>query len=119
LTPRNKKKLTETLIQSTDISVSVDQALLTWYYNIRSSGGMRLTETGYQAFSIMELQQWGVGIKEPNTTFTKQVLLMLDRKLQYPYYIDYKNKSLVFFGSKEAMMATLYKDLVQFLDNYY
>ena len=51
-----------------------------------------------------------------------KTLLALDRKLQHPYYIDYKfssnNIKLVLFDSKEAMLANLYGNLTKFLDNY-
>jgi hypothetical protein len=48
----------------------------------------------------------------------KTGLLALDRKLTFPYYIDHKKKQLVMFSSREAMLATLYGDLKQFLENY-
>jgi hypothetical protein len=119
--PRNKRQLTETLVQliESDQSLSVDQALLNWYCNIRPTGGLRLTESGFQALSWLDLENWTVPVEDPKTVLTKKLLLALDRKLQYPYYINYKQKSIVLFSSKEAMMATLYGNLAQFLDNYY
>jgi hypothetical protein len=33
----------------------VDQARITWWYNFRESGGMRLTKHGYDAF-VKELE---------------------------------------------------------------
>jgi hypothetical protein len=44
--------------------------------------------------------------------------LLLDRKLQAPYYIEIEKKlarRLIMFSSREAMMATLYGDLKTFL----
>jgi hypothetical protein len=48
------------------------------------------------------------------------MLLDLDHKLKHPYYLHiYKhNVDLIFFDSKEAMLANLYGDLKKFLDNY-
>jgi hypothetical protein len=49
------------------------------------------------------------------------MILSLDRKLQMPYYIVATKgipKSVVFFDSKEAVLANLYGDLEKFLDNY-
>jgi hypothetical protein len=54
-------------------------------------------------------------------TFDLITVLKLDRRLQMPYYIEVKKKipiNVVFFGSREAMMAKLYGDLNKFLDNY-
>lgn len=118
--PRNKRTLTQTLVQLFDheSAVSVDQAMLTWYCNIRPTGGLRLTDSGYQALKWLDLEQWTVSIADPKTTLTKSLLLALDRKLQYPYYIDYRKKQLIFFSSREAMLATLYGDVAQFLHNY-
>jgi hypothetical protein len=53
--------------------------------------------------------------------FDRQMLLMLDRKLQMPYYIVVKKKlptTIVMFGSQEAMLARLYGRLDKFLENY-
>jgi hypothetical protein len=113
--PRNKQQLTETLVRLTDETVSTEQALLSWYYNIRPNGGMRLTETGYQALQFLDIENWQVPILEIKSVLNKRMLLDLDRQLQWPYYIDFKKKHLVFFSSKEAMMATLYGDLTAWL----
>ena len=117
---KNKQRLTEALVRLTDLepAVSVEQAMRTWYYNIRAQGGLRLTELGYQTLIKLDLEQWTVPITDPKTTLSKRLLLELDRKLQYPYYIDYRKKILVFFSSREAMLATLYGDVAQFLRNY-
>jgi hypothetical protein len=49
------------------------------------------------------------------------MIIALDRKLQQPWFIIMHKqmpRTLVFFGSKEAMMANLYGNLKKFLDNY-
>ncbi len=48
----------------------------------------------------------------------KKTILELDRKLQWPYYIDTKKRQIIFFSSREAMLATLYGDLGSFLKQY-
>jgi hypothetical protein len=37
--------------------------------------------------------------------------------LTYPYFIDYKKKEIVFYSSKEAVMATMYGSIKNWLDN--
>jgi hypothetical protein len=50
---------------------------------------------------------------------TKKIILDLDRKMEWPYYLDFnvrkKRRRIVFFGSREAMMAAMYGDLEKWL----
>jgi hypothetical protein len=123
LNVRDKKKLTETLVNQLDPDwgITVKKAMRTWWFNIRSSGGMRLTLPGYDAFvKDLDLENYSFSIDDP-TEFNQQMILDMDRKLQMPYYIHAVKgipKKVIFFGSKEAMVTNLYGDLKKFLDNY-
>ena len=114
----NKRELTAALIDllPESVHITLEQALKTWYMNLRSTGGLRLTDQGRLAFDLLDIANWAVPLEIKN--LNKPGLLALDRKLTFPYYIDYKNKQLVMFSSREAMLATLYGDLKKFLDNY-
>jgi hypothetical protein len=100
---------------------SLDNAMKTWWANIRRDGGMRLTDLGYEMMhDVLKLESWGLDLSDrERVIFTKQLVLDLDRKLEWPYYIDVsvkrKRRRIVFFGSREAMMATMYGDLEQWL----
>ena len=100
---------------------SVDHAMRTWWANIRRGGGMRLTACGYEIMhDVLKLESWRLDLaEEPRQIFTKRLILDLDRKLAWPYYIEVnvrkKVRHIVFFGSREAMMATMYGDLKQWL----
>lgn len=119
---RDKLKLTEVIISClpAGTEMDVDTAMKVWWYNIRASGGLRLTELGYFTFKkVMDLESYTMAIDWE--TFDRMTILKLDRKLQMPYYIEVNKKipkNIIFFGSKEAMMARLYGDLNKFLDNY-
>jgi hypothetical protein len=119
---RDKAQLTETIISHLPAGhdMDVDVAMKTWWYNIRVNGGLRLTELGYFTFKkVMSLETYAMEINWE--TFDRMTVLKLDRKLQMPYYIEVKKKiptQVVFFGSREAMLARLYGDLNKFLDNY-
>jgi hypothetical protein len=93
----------------------------TWWFNLRKNGGMRLTGIGHMAFvKDLDLEHYEYAISDP-MTFNQQTILKLDRKMQTPYYIHAVKgipKKIVFFGSREAVMANLYGNLQQFLDNY-
>jgi hypothetical protein len=120
---RDKKKLTETLVNQLDPEwgITVKKAMHTWWFNLRSSGGMRLTSAGYHAFTEeLDLEHYTYNVNDP-TDINQQMILDMDRKLQMPYYIHAVKgvpKKVMFFGSKEAMVTNLYGDLKKFLDNY-
>ena len=85
-----------------------------------------MTQHGYEIMhDVLKLESWELDLTEPNDTgtwrsrITKKIILDLDRKLQWPYYLDFnprkKTRRIVFFGSREAMMATMYGDLERWL----
>lgn len=116
--PNNKRELTQHLLGLIDRDLELEEALLSWYVNIRSTGGLRLTSIGYTVLKTLELESWSIDLSDKKPIINKKVLLELDRKLQWPYYIDTKQKKLILFSSKEAMLANLYGDLQAFLKQY-
>lgn len=113
----NKRVITQRLLDllPEPAGTNLDQALKVWYMNIRDTGGLRLTSIGYTVLKTLDIESWTLAL-DPKK-MTKRTILELDRKLQYPYYIDVKKRQLIFFSSKEAMMATLYGDLEAWLKN--
>lgn len=105
----HRREVTEAVIRQLPVPMDLDEAMSTWYYNLRSSGGFRLTVLGYQALKTAAMNSWSVDINIRD--LTKPNLLTLDRKLNWPYYIDARRKKLILFSSRDAMMATLYGDL--------
>jgi hypothetical protein len=120
---RDKKKLTAELIALLPESqaVSLDQAMRTWWFNLRKNGGMRLTGLGHNVLiDDLEMEHYTYNINDP-LLFNQKTILKLDRKMQMPYYISATKgipKKIIFFGSREAVMVNLYGNLQQFLDNY-
>lgn len=119
---RNKRKLTETLVQQLDpdLGITADTALNLWWYNLRAGGGMRLTKEGYETFTrLLKLEHYDYNLKPFD--LDSRLMIAMDRRLQQPYYIVTKKMmpvQIVFFGSKEAMMANLYGNIKKFIDNY-
>ena len=97
------------------VAPTVKQAINLWFMNIRPNGGMRLTDYGYDTLIRMEFEFWPVEVPDLKNQIKPPQLLALDRKIQIPYYIDYRQKRLVFFGSKDAMLMTLLGDLNDFI----
>lgn len=120
---RDKQRLTEELIflLPTEQRISVDSAIPVWWFNLRKNGGMRLTALGHRAFvETFDLEHYAYSIDDP-LQFNQHTILKLDRKMQMPYYIHAVKgvpKRIIFFGSQEAVMVNLYRNLEQFLDNY-
>lgn len=115
--PNNKREITQHLLDLLpDTRATLDQALKVWYMNIRDSGGLRLTSIGYAVLKNLDIESWTLEL-DPKK-INKRLVLEMDRKLQYPYYIDIKKKQLIFFSSREAMLANLYGDLESFLKQY-
>lgn len=114
-----KHKLTKQLIEllPEDHRLSVEEAMILWYTNIRNNGGFRLTQNGFQVMKILGLESWSVPLTDIKITMDKNLLLALDRKLTWPYFIDYKKKEIVFYSSREAVMATMYGSIKNWLDN--
>ena len=120
---RDKQRLAEELVKQLDpdSGVTAKRAMHTWWFNIRKTGGMRLTTLGYQTFTNeLDIARYEFAIADP-LQFNQHIILDMDRKLQMPYYIHAVKgipKKVIFFGSKEAMVTNLYGDLKKFLDNY-
>ena len=115
----NKNEITKRLVElagHTD-RVDLETALKTWYQNIRPTGGLRLTTYGYKMFKSMHIESWVWAWPEQKGYIDKRLLLDMDRKMEYPYYINSKKREIVFFSSREAMMATLYGDIKKWLEN--
>jgi len=120
---RDKKKLTQELVVLLPGAqrISPASAFSAWWYNLRSTGGLRLTTLGYITFvDYLDLAQYEFRIEDAHE-FNLRTIIALDRRLELPYYIVIKKSvpvSVIFFGSKEAMLVNLYGNLQKFLDNY-
>jgi hypothetical protein len=118
----NKLKLIEQLVALLPDShkVSVESARTTWWYNLKSTGGFRLTAQGFRVMTEqLDIKFYAYKIPE-DMIFNQQTILKLDRKLKNPYYIVTKKNfpvDIIFFGSAEAMLVNLYGNLDKFLDN--
>lgn len=103
------------LLDSETGALDADQALQIWFMNIKPTGGMRLTLLGFQTLTELEFECWPIRIDDIKDQLKLPQLLALDRKLQNPYYVDYRKRRLVLFGSRDAMMLTLCSDVDGFL----
>lgn len=102
---------------------SIDQAMVTWWANIRPEGGLRLTRHGYEMLhDVLKIESWELDLSQAERqVFTKRTILEMDRKIEWPYYIEVNarrgRRRVVFFSSREAMMASMYGDLKKWLES--
>jgi hypothetical protein len=119
---RDKIKLTKELINHLppDKNMNFDDVYAYWWCNLRSSGGMRLTSAGYNAFkNTFNLDDYGIptGVINNATAF----IMLCDKRIQHPYYLIMDKKTITeikFFSQYEAAMATLHGDVQKFLSMY-
>jgi len=112
----NKLALTQELITRYPDAPTVDEAMHSWWQNIRNDGGLRLTYEGFYVFeNLLELSSYTFDL--PEKLLTPKNLLAMDRRMTCPYYMvnNRKLNKLVMFGSREAMMATLHGDMQRFI----
>ena len=79
---RDKIELTRQLVSQLPPGAwTADQARITWWYNFRDGGGMRLTKAGYDAFvNELNIERYEFNIPK-DTKFTLRTILSLDRRL--------------------------------------
>ena len=120
---RNKEEITQAILEQLPEEVrltfgNVNEAIAYFWMNIRSNGGLRLTKDGYNVLTkLIKMPCYEVDIDPAH--ITKRTILQLDRQLSAPYYIAVRrvgDPKLVFFSSREAMMASLYGDIRSWLE---
>ena len=94
---------------------TLEEALQSWWMNFRDGGGLRLTNAGFMAFGTCDLETYSFAVPT-NLVAIARHLLILDKKLDCPYYIKIgKNPQIVLFGSRQAMMLAMYGDLEKWM----
>jgi hypothetical protein len=114
----NKLSYTQQLLTQLpeDERPSEEDALSAWWQDIRPEGGLRLSSEGCVIFNRLGISKYEFDVPA-HTPSRADVLLVLNKKLECPYYFVLgKKPRLVFFGSKEAMMYSLYGDITKFVN---
>lgn len=113
----NKLELTKQVLSQLPQTVrpELDQALKSWWMNLRETGGLRLTDVGVLAFNMLELEKHEYSLID-HMPIKANVLITLDQKLTCPYHITSGKKAvLTMYGTKEAVMLRLYGDIDRYL----
>jgi hypothetical protein len=114
----DKAQLTQQILQGlpSDDCPTFDEAFASWWMDSRAVGGMRLTTAGYQAITTLDIAMYVFDTPLAIPALLPGHLLLLDRKLDCPYYLKIgKKQQITLFGSEQALMLTMYGDLGRFL----
>jgi hypothetical protein len=105
-------------VLSTDDTTVIDTAMKSWWQNIRSTGGLGLTERGDEQFRLANLQYYDYDYAIANYASSVRLAVQLDNKMITPYYLHYKNKySYVrIYDGRIAVMIELYGNINNYID---
>lgn len=112
----HRSLLTQRLLQELDLDLDRDAVTVEWWWDSRPGGGLRLTDSGFETFcTLINLQHWQFEIAD--SMLTPHNLLAMDRFMTCPYYLKKQRRqhSLILFGDRESMMASLYGDVERFI----
>ena len=94
----------------------LEEAFAAWWMDSREGKGMRLTTAGYQAITTLDIAMYVFDTPLAIPALLPGHLLLLDRKLDCPYYLKIgKKQQITLFGSEQALMLTMYGDLNRFM----
>ena len=119
---RLRLELTQAWLDQLDpeIRPSIDTAMLEWWRNIRTDGGLGLSDVGYEWLTQeLQLPQWRYVIPHTSpASMSLQRMLTLDRHCPCVYWFlsTSRDFQIAFFDSQQAMLFNLYGDLDRYLD---
>lgn len=113
-----KEELTRKVLEITGHQHAYDfeSAMRLWWQDERDDGGLRLSVTGHKWFQEAEIESWTFPI-EATVPARPLTLLMLKRHITMPYFLSIGKKfSITFYGSREATMYSLYRNIDHFVE---
>ena len=120
-----KSEITEKVLSILNTDYTADDlhnANVTWWKNIRSTGGYGLTYAGSQAFEKAEIEFQEFDEGPSGYMSMMSMSLTLDTKMVTPYYFysNEKRRKVKIYDSRIAMLITLYEtvnDYIKTLDD--
>ena len=86
---------------------NVKEYMPLWWQNTRNkgTGGLRLTDRGYDVLQQIELATYDIPYPK-DMPLTTQVIIFLDQFIDCPYYLT--NRSITVLNQKKAVELTLF-----------
>ena len=90
----------------------VRKTIPTWWFSTRrkDSGGLRLTEQGFEALQKAEIKSYEIKFDEPLVP-TNKLIIWIDQNIDCPYYIT--SRKIIVFGEKTAVQLVLFSGNIQ------
>ena len=85
--------------------VTMKEYLPLWWKNTRDSGGLRLTDVGFDMLGDLDLATYEVPYPK-DMPMTTQVIIFLDKFINCPYYLT--NRSIIVTDEKKALELHLF-----------
>ena len=120
---RDRRLITATVLEQLTpdyTSEHLQESIRTWWSNLRSGGGLGLTDRGFDAFVEAEIESWTVELK-PETAISSHTALLLDKSFPCPYYFSplnvrkVKKFVLYLFDSRVFVMIQLHGGIEEYL----
>lgn len=122
-----KEAMTQAVLAElpTDRRQPLEEAMVTWWMNIRQQGGFRLSDYGDTAFQLAQIEHNNFVYEIPASATKRdgrwmQIMLDIDQALNVPYYFyrgDKKQIMIRVYDSKTAMLVNLYGTFQEFIDS--
>jgi len=95
----------------------VDNAMITWWQNIRSTGGFGLTYIGSKAFESAQIEYQEFDDGESSHVGNIRLSTDLDRKMTTPYYFynDQRRQKVKIYDGRIAMLVSLHESVGAYL----
>jgi hypothetical protein len=85
--------------------VTLKEYLPLWWKNTRVSGGLRLTELGFDLLTEIDVSTYEIPYPK-DMPLTTQIIIFLDKFIECPYYLT--NRSIVVTDEKKAIELHLF-----------
>jgi hypothetical protein len=100
------------------LRIPEDEAMISWWLNIRKDGGLRLSDVGDQVFKMAGIEFFEFPMDPDTHESWVHVMIDLNNKVKCPYHITLISKKLPtirIYDSKIAMMIGLYGNIFEYL----
>jgi hypothetical protein len=109
-------------------NISPEKLVFEWFITGRAGSGLRLTDSGSQAFKLSNIAHYDFDFTPPSSIRGQhnwsKYTLVLDKKIKCPYYIgikltdkDKKQPYIRIYDHQIAMMLSLYGDIESYIES--
>lgn len=96
----------------------IKNSYLSWWVNIRNTGGLGLTDFGYQCFQRAELDSFTFFINK-STPSLAVYAVTIDKKMLCPYHLRYikRDRYITVYDTRIATLIQLHGNFDSYIDS--